>query len=191
MVFLCISVHVQSFRGSISLQAEDVPISCKREDVRCNRVWQSPADWQAGREDVVEGGVEGRRVTFIYAVCAQSREAAGGDLGLPTGWTDFLCRVMLRTGLEDKGLGPWGVVSGAGHGMDSELMLFSAISLLLTVASFPVWVKIKCTHLLHMMCLFYKGQYSFLFDVAKISMSILKDLQVLESLFSAPFPPQA
>lgn len=34
-----------------------VPLSCvcQREDVRCNRVWQSPADWQPGREDV---GVE-------------------------------------------------------------------------------------------------------------------------------------
>lgn len=30
----------------------------------------------------------------------------GGELGLPTGWTDFLCRVMPRTGFRDKGVGP-------------------------------------------------------------------------------------
>lgn len=30
----------------------------------------------------------------------------GGDLGLPTGWTDFLCRVMPRTGFRDEGAGP-------------------------------------------------------------------------------------
>lgn len=30
----------------------------------------------------------------------------GGHVGLPTGWTDFLCRVMPRTGFRDKGVGP-------------------------------------------------------------------------------------
>lgn len=30
----------------------------------------------------------------------------GGELGLPTGWTDFLCRVMPRTGFRDKRVGP-------------------------------------------------------------------------------------
>lgn len=104
------------------------------------------------REDVAEGGVEVAqgpqgarwkcRVTFIHAVCAQSREAAGGDLGLPTGWTDFLCRVMPRTGLEDKGLGPQGAASGAGHGMGSKLMLFSGIlQFFFASASLPVKIK--------------------------------------------------
>lgn len=29
-----------------------------------------------------------------------------GELGLPTGWTDFLCKVMPRTGFRDKRVGP-------------------------------------------------------------------------------------
>lgn len=34
------------------------------------------------------------------------RRGWGQQMGLPTGWTDFLCRVMPRTGFRDKGVGP-------------------------------------------------------------------------------------
>lgn len=46
-------------------------------DVRCNRVWPSPVDWQLGSEDVVEGGVE---VALSPEGCRVRSESAGSPL---------------------------------------------------------------------------------------------------------------
>lgn len=69
-----------------------------------------------GREDVVEvvlapgaAGCAVRVQGHLYPrrLCPDlGGGGGGGELGLPTGWTDFLCRVMPRTGFRDKGVGP-------------------------------------------------------------------------------------
>lgn len=66
-----------------------------------------------GWEDVVEvvlapraAGCAARVQGHLYPrrLCPDLGDG-GGELGLPTGWTDFLCRVMPRTGFRDKGVG--------------------------------------------------------------------------------------
>lgn len=89
-------------------------------------LWRSTSSWQPGWEDVVERwedvvevvlawglrAVQREcRVTFIHAVCARTwgteDRVGGAHMGPSTDWTDFLCRVMPRTGFRDKRVGPW------------------------------------------------------------------------------------
>lgn len=58
-----------------------------------------PSPGAAGCAERVEGHLYPRRL-------CPDLGGGGVHVGLPTGWTDFLCRVMPRTGFRDKGVGP-------------------------------------------------------------------------------------